>query len=1309
MYNACNELLLLSSSTQTSTVGDSTVRLLLGVDVIQSPLMTVLLDKLAEFQGGEDDFIFHQGQKIYVPRLLLSQFRFLDRIVDGKELSKKLLEILNITSVGVQKEIMACIPDIVEDTEHGDVAKKLRDELRSNTELTCSVIDALTYLNISADLVTEMRNSVVEMLKSFSIHDLPIVVNFLLESVSPQEALEVVNEIRSNVDFTTSSRLTATEIEKVKTSIKLTVDALKGRMQFHRFVAEAWIKALDVAKDFKIIDIFILLMLHWMNHKKAVESLVRNKIRAGILTEELVNNVFTSYTQVIREYFPSVLSLAQALIRSAEPVICCVGMHNLQTSFHEIIGNLVTHIGSGFAGEIEASLDILTELVTHQLQAVSQFAIFVKGVLDYLDHNNLTVAQIRKLYLLLAQLAFHDTHSGHYLQDDLHIIVRKQLTSGNPRYKRMGVMGAVSIVHAISSRSEEDSDTLSTEDYNQVISLLELVQSNGRRDPETAALFIDSLGTMMKTQKLSGKVEAWIATNMTDVFELNFVADIIADAHLKENTLLPIDALFGLNNESESTIAINLVPLAEKQLNNKVSQQKDSSENNLACLAPLFHLVTICELRQSEENLENIDALLGCPVLMVRPSVYAKFEPLSPAEKDLACASLFFCINWFREVVNSFAPMSDPEMKAKVLMRLKHITELGALLRKCLSTHRNFQPPTAIFDCEAVPAKAITAGPSTSGKEVKKKGKKAGAKKKEKENSVDGEEAPSTLIIESITQADVSVQSQNVASKSEEAAMDLSNYRQYFRELDIKVFTILKTGLIKKAALDSQMNTKTKEELQIGLPELQFLLEDLSLKLSHSLIASAYKRRTFLKAKTDKKVGFTLLDLYTPAEIAAYAVDLLPCLCDHLETACCRFSQESLTMTACFQLLLQCILSLLSWNGFTSEEHRPLLRNALKAVVIRLSVSKDQNSFISHEDSLAQSFQYFGNLVETVPNLDTAVTLLKLLMVLAENCHQTALKGQLATHAKSFLSRDWRCPNGEHMKGAKHCENLQAVIKIFLENSPEPLEALENVASKGLATLMNQEKNARSEEFGSLNRLTFAVYYKVVMAELINNIKRIPAGKKSESEDVREERLLSWGMAIKVLHVTIMLTKMFTARSNLGTALKYGRQFVDIFLRQGMPLFDVTFRRHHAVVERLLRSLQQSTRVLHHLCGHSKITKDMALTNQVPPLKRALEAFVYRVKAMLTLNNCQDAFWVGNLKNRNLQGEEILTQTSTTSSNNTTAAVVEDGNIGDNDDDEQNASGIEDDDDSEVEMDQEGDQTGAGDSKADGDSYSEVF
>jgi len=47
--------------------------------------------------------------------------------------------------------------------------------------------------------------------------------------------------------------------------------------------------------------------------------------------------------------------------------------------------------------------------------------------------------------------------------------------------------------------------------------------------------------------------------------------------------------------------------------------------------------------------------------------------------------------------------------------------------------------------------------------------------------------------------------------------------------------------------------------------------------------------------------------------------------------------------------------------------------------------------------------------------------------------------------------------------------------------------------------------------------------------------------------------------------------------------------------------------------------------------------KNVALTNQVPQLKRTLEGFVYRVKAMLTVNQCLQAFWLGNLKNRDIR------------------------------------------------------------------------
>ncbi|CAI9552631.1 unnamed protein product, partial [Staurois parvus] len=108
----------------------------------------------------------------------------------------------------------------------------------------------------------------------------------------------------------------------------------------------------------------------------------------------------------------------------------------------------------------------------------------------------------------------------------------------------------------------------------------------------------------------------------------------------------------------------------------------------------------------------------------------------------------------------------------------------------------------------------------------------------------------------------------------------------------------------------------------------------------------------------------------------------------------------------------------------------------------------------------------------------------------------------------------------------------------------------------------------------------------------------------------------------------------------LSICLKYGRLFVETFLKVGMPLLDCGFKKHKDDAQNMLKILQLCTRQLHHMCGHSKIHQDAGLTTHVPLLKKTLEMFVYRVKAMLTLNNCQEAFWLGNLKNRDLQGEK---------------------------------------------------------------------
>lgn len=40
------------------------------------------------------------------------------------------------------------------------------------------------------------------------------------------------------------------------------------------------------------------------------------------------------------------------------------------------------------------------------------------------------------------------------------------------------------------------------------------------------------------------------------------------------------------------------------------------------------------------------------------------------------------------------------------------------------------------------------------------------------------------------------------------------------------------------------------------------------------------------------------------------------------------------------------------------------------------------------------------------------------------------------------------------------------------------------------------------------------------------------------------------------------------------------------------------------------------------------------------------------MKAALVANNCSAAFWMGNLKNRDLQGEDILSQSTTITETN---------------------------------------------------------
>ncbi|XP_071351317.1 Fanconi anemia group D2 protein isoform X2 [Trachinotus anak] len=1269
-----------------SSFQESLLRMLLGIEMLQTPIINTLLEKLPEFMlDGTGD------GGLSIPRIIINQLKWLDRVEDSKELAAKLMELVSVAPVDVQCDIITSLPEILEDSQHNDIASELNSLLQTNTQLTVPILDALSSLSLSSALLSEVRGAVMATLAAVQLEDLPVVVKFILHSVAASDAYEVVNNLRKKLELeqcvlppvlqASQSRIkskgaaVSTSTPAAGSSITLTLDGIKSAVRFQKTISEAWLKAIesvDEADDHKVIDLLVLFILHSTNanqSRRGAERVLKVKVRTGLIQEALLQKTFRDYSQVMRGYFPSILALAQNLLRSPDPRVVPFGGHMCQLSFavfdsycqQEVVGSLVTHVCSGVGGEVDTALELLCGLVTEKPAEMALYAVFVKGILDYMD--NLTPQQIRRLFHLLSRLAFGQQQQGSHIQDDMHIVIRKQLSSTVPKYKRIGIIGAIMIVGSMGafrpSVKESQNGSLPQETFRQVTALLELVRSSSEGSPEASALYYDELANLILSSTLDPQVQDSIANRVLGDFQDDFVADLSAE--ITGSFPLPARVMYNLDEgESEGGIVINLLPLLAKDTQNKGEQQSQAKKAHKRvsplCLSPFFRLLRLCEEKQHQGNLEEIDGLLGCPLILTDMEVIEKIESLSKAEREFLCTLLFHTINWFREVINAFCKQKETEMKMRVMTRLQNITYLQTLLERALAGTPGYVPPVANFDGESTDGVILGSAAPVN------KAKKDGTGKKRKAPAKSSSENSSLL--EETTEADeTQLQEQPEKEKEKEIRQGVSlvSYRQFFRELDMEVLSVLQCGLLSRSLLDSELHTKVREEVLLGPAELVFLLEDMLRKVEFSLTAAPAKRAPFLKGRTDKSVGFSHLQQRSSKDIASFCVQLLPALCSHLEDCHNNFQtllsenngvvdgpatdvHEHQLMSSSYQLLLQILNTTFCWSGFSLPGQRSLLKKALGVLAERL---KEQHSDLTLEQLVKHSFEYLLNFRSTMPNLSTALCLSQLLSTVSEKGGNPATyREQTASLAKRFLSQEWVTASGEKERGSKFNEALQTLLSIYLEHVDDVLKAVEEIAGEGIPELLNASKDDSSASWPTLNRQTFLVFYKGMMAELEKAVRKIPAGKISDNTEAQSEKLLTWNLAVRDFHILVNLVKVFDSRPVLNVCLKYGRLFLESFLKLGMPLLDYSFKRHKEDVQCLLKTFQLSTRQLHHMCGYSKIQQDTSLTNHVPALKKSLELFVYRVKAMLTLNNCQEAFWIGNLKNRNLKGEEILSQRS---------------------------------------------------------------
>ncbi|KAM9592408.1 Fanconi anemia group D2 protein [Trichechus inunguis] len=1271
----------------------SLIKLLLGIDVLQPAVIKTLFEKLPEFL-----FENRNGDGISMPRLILSQLKWLDRVVDSKDLTTKIMQLISIAPLPLQHDFITSLPEILGDSQHADVGKELSDLLMENTALTVPILDVLSSLQLDPKLLSKVCQLVMAKLSAVKLEDLPVIIRFILRAITATDAVQVISELREQLDLqhcVLPSQLQASQ-SKLKSKgrisssgnqessdqdcVILLFDVIKSAVRYEKTISEAWIKAIEniaSVSDHKIFDMVMLLIIYSTNTqtKKYTERVLRSKIRSGCIQEQLLQSTFCTHSLVLKDVCPSILSLAQSLLHSLEQSINSFGSLLYKHAFkffdaycqQEVVGALVTHICSGNDTEVDTALDVVLDLVVLNLAAMRLNAVFVKGILDYL--NNLSPQQIRKLFYILSTLAFSkEQAASNHIQDDMHLVIRKQLSSTVLRYKLIGIIGAVTMVGIMAADSGSSSVTqrkadLSNEEYTQVTSLLQLVHSCSEQSPQASALYYDEFANLIQGGKVAPKALEWAGQTILTNFQDAFVLDscVVPEGDYP----FPVKALYGLEEySSQDGIAINLLPLLFSQDFAKDGDRMTSHKSGQKlvsplCLASYFRLLRLCVEKQHDGNLEEIDGLLDCPIFLTDLEPGEKLESMSVKEHSFMCSLIFLTLNWFREIVNAFCQQTSPEMKGKVLTRLKHIIKLQGILEKYLAVTPDYVPPLANFDLETLDATPHTSTAISAKTRVI--GKKGGRKRK-----ADGSKpsSPDTLSKEDTSECDPTPSDRSQPEKEftkkeeEKTSVLLQNYSAFFRELDIEVFSILHCGLVTKFILDTEMHTEATEVVQLEPPELLFLLEDLAQKLENMLTPAA-KRVPFFKSKGNWNIGFSHLHQRSAQEIAHCIVQLLTPMCNHLENIHNYFQclagenrgvvdgpgtkvQEYQIMSSCYQRLLQIFYGLFAWRGFFQPENHNLLNSALEVLASRLKQREHDQPL---EELLSQSFHYLQNFHHNIPNFQCAIYLIRLLMVISEkSAAPTQRKEKIASLAKQFLCRVW--PSEEKGRSSTFNDQLHALLCIYLEHTDSVLKAIEEIAGVGVPELINSAKDAYSSTFPTLTRHTFVIFFRVTMAELEKTVKGLQAGTAADPQQIHEEKLLYWNMAVRDFSILLNLIKVFDSHPVLHVCLKYGRLFVEAFLKQCMPLLDFSFRKHREDVLSLLETFQLDTRLLHHLCGHSKIHQDMRLTKHVPLLKKTLELLVYRVEAMLILNNCQEAFWLGNLKNRDLQGEEIMSQNS---------------------------------------------------------------
>ncbi len=1152
-------------------------------------------------------------------------------------------------------------------------------------------MDALSSLSLTREVVDTTSSAVLDLFDSSPLDDLPVMIRFLIHHCTKESAPDIIKRLRqklhllglaaapSSVSLSQSSRTKVAKESKLASSRcapVLIVEAVRVGVRFHPFVATAFIQVIQSLEQpvaHKVFDVWVLFMLYRTSFRSKAIALLKKKLEAGMITPALIRLSVSASEQscrVVHEMFASVLELAEMFLRVSEPrVVDCANrfyVHIFEAcdtgfSRQEIIGNLITHIGSGQELEKKAALDVLLNLSRNHPALVRPCLAFIRGILDYLE--GFDDSQVRAVFTIFNFLSLGDS------DDYIRIVIDKQLTSPIFKYQRMGIIGGVALLIYVPSRINLASSTsrvmssqappLTQADQSQAKRLLDKLHQIAEKS-SILSLMYDELSAAILRGDLHPMLVEHLSNFIASEFEANFLIDM-EDNKLPERKLVP-----GITGDSwlsvdgpEGNIVINILP-------NLCLQGINSSRSSTLC--PTFRLLAACEFHSNDGSLGGIDALLGSPLYMFDKRVVDEFGVLTSPQQEVVISALLHALNWIRELIGVFAMQAEHEMRSKVCERVSHMLELEGSLRTCLSHFQKTQPGDFVplgFVHEATRAGSSFLKQPVEFKEKKKKISSKSKEDLEGKEIIEGKQSKQG-------QKDKDLKSSKLKVK-DSASRGWDLVRPYVRQLDLRSANVLHFSVRLEVA--SSQNIEPAAEPPSKSPCLEpaamnFFLQDVCSKICSTFVVS---KKPWFATTTAEPVVQTIVKERSPTDMLhAYlspgGIGLFAALRHHFDAIGRQLSLRSPNdkseddnaiaepiskyeeeLLDAITLILRCLRIMLESPLLEGSSGRAKIKILLEEFVTSKKIynseddqagNEDNILAVSMEESLGElcdkAFRVLQTLAPSLRRFAVSVDLVDTMRVLAFFAKQPdeTLVHELGDTAGKVLVTEWL---EEKLKGP----SLATCVRLFIRHATNPLEQIRKLVGTVLPTILNADAENDNIFGATLNKTTFPHYFVGIAAELTEVFEKapLPCATATPAEvKLHLKHLVRHSECF--LHLSQLCKQLPKNKPVLATTLKQGRVFLETVIKR-MAFYEKHFKGNKDYILAFFKNTQQSTRIMQIICAHGKKLKVQSILQNVPAVKKAMEKFIYQIKSFCKANNILNAFWQGNLKHRDMDGKEI--------------------------------------------------------------------